>query len=292
MQEALLQAAGSAGAEIRRGVRVRQVEPGREPKVFLEADGDRVAVSARLIVGADGRSSMVRKWGGFRAHGDPPGNRFAGVLVENVPASAESSICMFNPFQSRMVLYFPQTESSGRAYLASRSEEGIRLSGNSQFEPFLQECTRSGLAAGLLDGARQAGPLATFDGADSWVERPYKDGIALVGDAAGTSDPTWGQGLSLTLRDVRELRNALLADENWDAASNAYAVEHDRYYEKVRTANSWFTQIVLEAGPEADALRARVLPQMVEDPSLLPDTHVAGPEMAPPTAEHEARIFG
>lgn len=113
---------------------------------------------------------------------------------------------MMNPFASRMVLYFPQAMNAGRAYLASRSEGGIRLHGSSDFELFLSECRHSGLAAGLLDGARQAGPLATFEGADSWVEHPYQDGIALVGDAAAASDPAWGQGLSLTLRDVRELK--------------------------------------------------------------------------------------
>lgn len=291
MQEALIKAAEAAGAEVRRGVRARQLEPGRELRVLLEGGSGRAAVSARLVVGADGRASMARKWGGFHAYGDHCGNLFSGVLVENVPASAERSICMFNPFQSRMVLYLPQTECSGRAYLASRSEEGMRLGGNSHFELFLQECRRSGLAAGLLDGARQAGPLATFDGGDSWVEHPYKDGIVLIGDAAGTSDPTWGQGLCLTLRDVRVLRDALLADEDWDMACRAYAVEHARYYENVRTTNSWCTQIVLQPGPEADALRARVLPLMASDPDFLPDTQVAGPDFAPPTEEHRARIF-
>lgn len=292
MQEALLQTAESAGAEIWRGVVVRRVERGREPRVRLEGEGGRAAVSARLVVGADGRSSMVRNWGGFRARNDPSGNFFTGVLVENVPASADSAICMINPFQSRTVLYFPQTESAGRAYLASRSEDGVRLSGNSRFGSFLEECARSGLAAGLLDGAQQAGPLATFVGADSYIEHPYSDGVALIGDAAGTSDPTWGQGLSLTLRDVRVLRDALAANDDWDAAGHAYAAEHDRYYHRVRTVNSWFTRIVLQRGAEADALRARVLPRLEADPFFLPDTQVAGPDLAPPTEEHRARIFG
>jgi 2-polyprenyl-6-methoxyphenol hydroxylase-like FAD-dependent oxidoreductase len=292
MQETLLEGARAAGAEVWRGAVVRQVQPGREPKVLLERGGSPDEVSARLVVGADGRSSMVRKWAGFESRHDPPVNLFAGVLVEHVQASAESSICMINPFLSRMVLYFPQKNNAGRAYLAFRSEQGVRLHGTSDFKSFLQECTRSGLAAGILDGSRQAGPLATFEGADSWVEHPYRDGIALLGDAAATSDPTWGQGLSLTLRDVRQLRGALLADENWDAAGHTYASAHDLYYEKVRTTNSWFTQIMLQPGPEADALRARVLPQPESDPFFLPDTMAAGPDLAPPTSEHWARIFG
>jgi 2-polyprenyl-6-methoxyphenol hydroxylase-like FAD-dependent oxidoreductase len=235
---------------------------------------------------------MVRGWGGFESRNDASGNIFAGVLIENVPASAERSVCMLNPSLSRMVLYFPQTPSSGRAYLASRSEDGARLSGNADFESFLQECTDSGLAPGLLDGARQAGPLATFEGGDSWVDHVYSGGIALIGDAAATSDPTWGQGLSLTLRDARVLRDALLTEHDRDAAGHAYAAEHHRYYKNVQTAVSWFTQVFLQPGPEGDALRARVLPQLESDPFFLPDTLFAGPDLAPPTEEHRARIFG
>jgi 2-polyprenyl-6-methoxyphenol hydroxylase-like FAD-dependent oxidoreductase len=292
MQDALLEAAKTAGAEVWRGTRVCGVEPGREPKVLVERGASPAEISARLVVGADGRSSMARKWGGFESRSEPSGNLFAGVLVENVPATAESSVCMINPFLSRMVLYFPQTEASGRAYLAYRSEGSTRRHGNGDFESFLRECAESGLAAGLLDGARQAGALATFEGGDSWVDPACKDGIALVGDAAATSDPTWGQGLSLTLRDARVLRDALLAERDWDAAGHAYAEARRGYHERVRTAVSWFTQVFLQPGPEADTLRDRVLPQLASDPSFLPDTLVAGPDLAPPTEEHRARIFG
>jgi menaquinone-9 beta-reductase len=45
-----------------------------------------------------------------------------------------------------------------------------------------------------------AGPLASFEGADVWVDQPYKNGVALIGDAAAANDPCFGCGLSLTLR--------------------------------------------------------------------------------------------
>lgn len=123
-----------------------------------------------------------------------------------------------------------------------------------------------------------AGPLATFDGADTFTPHPYKDGVALVGDAAASSDPSWGQGLSLTMRDVRVLRDKLLETDDWDAAGHAYAAEHDRYYGTVRTIEDWFTKLFMEVGPEADARRGRAMPRLMEDPTRTPDVLLAGPE--------------
>jgi 2-polyprenyl-6-methoxyphenol hydroxylase-like FAD-dependent oxidoreductase len=52
--------------------------------------------------------------------------------------------------------------------------------------------------ARYFDGAEPRGPLPSFDLTETWVNHPYRDGVALIGDAAGASDPVWGQGLSLT----------------------------------------------------------------------------------------------
>ncbi|MFP3435856.1 FAD-dependent monooxygenase, partial [Paraburkholderia sp. SIMBA_061] len=73
-------------------------------------------------------------------------------------------------------------------------------------------------------------PLAAYPGADCWVKHPYRDGVALIGDAAATSDPSFGCGLALTLRDVRVLRDCLLSNDDWHAAAEDYARQHDAYY--------------------------------------------------------------
>lgn len=83
-----------------------------------------------------------------------------------------------------------------------------------------------------------AGPLARFNGADHWVNHPARDGVVLIGDAAAASDPSWGSGLSLTLRHVRDLRDRILNNDDWGKAAEEYAIEHDRRYEKFRGVSS------------------------------------------------------
>ena len=123
------------------------------------------------------------------------------------------------------------------------------------------------------------------------MEHPYSNGIALIGDAVAASDPTWGQGLSLTLRDVRVLRDALISNEDWDNAGHAYAVEHDRYYGRVHVWEDLLTELFFGTSAEADARRAKALPLIGEDPTRVPDHIFSGPEL-PLDENVRARFFG
>ena len=124
------------------------------------------------------------------------------------------------------------------------------------------------------------------------MEHPYRDGVALIGDAAAQSDQTWGQGIALTLRDARILRDTLLADEDWSAAGNAYAEEHDRQFDALHTVESWFTSLFMEPGPEADARRAKALPPLATDPTRIHDAFFSGPDCAPVDEAARRRFFG
>ena len=65
MQSVVTAAAEKAGATVVRGARVVGVLAEMPPgvRVRLDANGEHV-YRARLVVGADGRSSMARQWGG------------------------------------------------------------------------------------------------------------------------------------------------------------------------------------------------------------------------------------
>ena len=122
----------------------------------------------------------------------------------------------------------------------------------------------AGAPAEWLENGRAIGPLASFDGADSWVDFPHREGIVLIGDAAAASDPSFGSGLSLTLRDVRVLRDHILREQDWHTAAQRYAQEHDRYYASLHRIHTWFRDLWFGVGAEADEMRARALPRIAE----------------------------
>ena len=280
MQEGLLEAAEIAGAHVVRGARVRNVAGGGGPVVNAGSGGTQTQYRARLVVAADGRSSLVRRLEGFHVQQDPDGNLVAGILFEGMQVDENSCHFLPNPSLGLGVLLFPQGDGQVRGYLCYRSSEGYRLSGSQDLPRFIDGCVRSGAPAEFYTEATTAGPLATFDGAASWVPHPYNNGIALIGDAAAANDPTWGQGLSMTVRDVRVLRDQLLRHEDWDASGHAYAEEHDRYRHVVNTVENWMTQVLMVPGEEADVLRTRVLSLWREDHSRNPDTFFNGPDHA------------
>ncbi|MCE2404383.1 MAG: FAD-dependent monooxygenase [Dehalococcoidia bacterium] len=291
MQETMVAWAALAGARVSRGARAVEVKPGASPSVMVDVNGRRTEVRARLVIGADGRSSRVRTWAGFRARRDPDHNLIAGVLYDDMPVDDGAAHFFLNSSIGRSVLLFPQGCGRVRAYVCYPSALAYRLSGDGDLERFVKDSAGTGAPAEQYAQARVSGPLATFDGAPAWVEHPFHDGVALIGDAAAASDPTWGQGLSMALRDARLLRDRLLAEEDWDAAGHAYASDHDGYFSVLHKMEEWNSRMLLGTGPEADALRARALPLWREDRTRRPETFINGPDH-PADETVRRRFFG
>ncbi len=280
MQETLLCAAAEAGAEVRRGAAVVGLAPGSAPAVTLQAAGGSIeTLGARLVIGADGRASRARAWAGFAVNRDPERLVVAGLLLASVQLPSDSVQVVSHAATGQFALFFPLRDGRHRVYFAYRRIGTPRpLSGQRQVPAFLAACVEAGADPAWFADAEAVGPLAAFEGADSWVDHPYRDGVALIGDAAVACDPSWGCGLSLSLRDVRTLRDRLLASDDWDAAGRAYAAEHDRYYAALHRLENWRTALV-EIGPEADARRARVLPRLAAAaPGDAPDLVGLGPD--------------
>jgi len=278
MQEALLDRARESGAEVKRGATVTGVDAGlgRAPTATFEHDGERQTVSASVVVGADGRASQVRGWCGFEPKRNPDLLTIAGVLLQGTEVPDGGVHLLFGPGCATLVA--PLGGGRARTYFVYPGVAGRRgLSGKEKVPEFMQLCQSTGMPDSWFAGAEPIGPLAEFDGADRWVESPAKNGVALIGDAAASSDPSWGCGLSLTLLDVEHLANALCASDDWNTALERYAKEHDEYYSALNRILGWMTELTWSPGPEADERRGRVFPRMIADPRGFPDSIGLGP---------------
>jgi 2-polyprenyl-6-methoxyphenol hydroxylase-like FAD-dependent oxidoreductase len=289
MQETVLGAAAKAGAEVRRGATVKEVRPGKRPSAVVEQDGKVEEVPVRLVVGADGRSSGLRRWGRFEVKQDPPFLMMAGVLLEDLRTPEDTGFVHINPTLSQVAFIFPQGGGRARAYCSYPASASFRLQGEKDVPRFIEESIRAGMPAAVFEGCKAAGPLASFDAADTWVEHPFAGGVALLGDAAASTDPTWGQGLSLTLRGVRLLRDCLLETTDWEAAGHKYACEYGRTYGVIHEVILALGDLYIRSGPEADARRSRALPLIAQDPMRVPDHVTSGPEL--PWSEEIRRVF-
>jgi menaquinone-9 beta-reductase len=291
MQETLLAAAEQAGADVRRGVTVEQIETGKTPAVITNG-GSHERIAARLVVAADGRGSVARKWGGFAVQEQSNPYFMAGVLFTGVKAPADTIYLMFNPIFGMCAVLVPLGDSRFRAYLIYPKANGCRLQGDSMLSQFIGESSKVyPPLADYYSEAKNIGPLASFDTSDSWVDHPYKDGVALVGDAAATTDPTYGQGLSLSLRDARTLRDELSKDSDWAAAANRYADQRRVYFRTCHTVEGWLRTLFLDPCPEASALRAKAMPRIAEDPTRVADHINSGLDL-PLNEQVRARMFG
>ena len=231
-----------------------------------------------LIVGADGRGSVVARAAGFERARDPEALITMGVLVECDGLPDAQIHVHTDPRGGRMVILLSPDRGYQRLYLVYHTDVlPRRLSGAKDFAEAIRQMREIGVPAEHLAGARQHGPLGSFDGAHRWTAGPAREGIVLLGDAAAASDPAWGCGLSRTLRDVRLLRDALCQDDDWQSAASEYARNHDKAFAELRAAERLCAELFLAIGSEADAARARLASAI--DDSDDADINRQGPEM-------------
>jgi len=278
LQEALLEHAVAAGADVRRGARVVGIEPanGENPGVSFEEGGGKHTERARVVVGADGRFSNVRTWGGFEVKRNPEVLTISGTLIEGARLPEDGIHLAMGPGYA--MFGAPLGGGRARTYFIYHVGTGRRsLTSEAKLPAFFAGCRSTAVPDEWLADAKSIGPLAEFDGADRWTESAVKDGIALVGDAAAATDPSWGCGLSQTLVDVEHLSDRLLETDDWKAALDRYAQEHEEYSSALRRILGWMTELVWTPGPEADDRRQRVFARMKEDPREFPDNVGLGP---------------
>jgi 2-polyprenyl-6-methoxyphenol hydroxylase-like FAD-dependent oxidoreductase len=272
-----------------RGIGDLEVTAGRSPTVRYELDGIVEDVACRLVIGADGRQSTVRRSVGVSLDQIESKSTLGGMLVRADWPHDESALGVEG---DRFFLVFPRPNGFVRIYLAR--DPGPTTVGADRAQHLLDAYALECLPGSeRLANAEPAGPCSYYVGSDSWTTSPVPDGVVLAGDAAGWSDPVLGEGLSIALRDARSVADTLLASDDWSPeAFGPYVEERTERMRRLRMIAHVSTELRCTFTPEARLRRAAFGERMFTDPMILNFmlASLAGPETGPAECFTDANV--
>ena len=206
----LVEAARAAGAEVREGFVVEEVvvEGGRVSGIRGRTKGGaRVAESARLTVGADGKHSLVARTAGAATHHErPPLSMACYTYWEGVPVQGGELYAR----PRRAVGAWPTNDGLTMTYVAWPAEEFPAFRADVEGN-VLRSLDLAGDLGQRVRAGRRAERFRASPDLPNAFRRPYGPGWALVGDAGLVMDPITGQGIGDALRDAELLADAVSA---------------------------------------------------------------------------------
>jgi 2-polyprenyl-6-methoxyphenol hydroxylase-like FAD-dependent oxidoreductase len=285
--QALSTAAATVGARVLCDITAANVEFGSAPMVRYQLNRAEHVAKCRLLVGADGRDSAVRRQARIPLHATEPRLMGAGLLIEDPGRWPKDQVAIGT--EGDLVFFvLPQGAERMRLYLLYSIDQRRRFAGPTARQAFLDSFPFACLPESeCIARATPAGPCAAYPMNDTWTDRPVGDGLALIGDAAGYSDPNIAQGLSIAMRDVRILSELLLASEDWSPnALTSYTEERRERMRRLRFCNAVATTLRGDFGREGRERRRRAQRLMQAEPALglWRRAYLAGPESVPASA--------
>ena len=288
--------AEKAGATFLRGVDGIELSPGEPPTLAFRYAGEHSELRPRLVIGADGRNSQVRRLAGIPLLADPPHHLIGGMLVSGVPEWPDDTQVIGNEGRAHYLI-FPQRSAEGeprlRLYLCYDFADKAAFQGPARRENVLATfgALKSVPHAEAIGRSQPLGPFNSFSNEDHWTEDPTAPGIVLIGDAAGHNDPIGGQGLSIALRDVRLVSEVILAGGRDQSAFRDYAPERLERMRRLRIAMRLLSTLRVEFGDAARSRRKVVAHRMIFEKMLSPAmAALLGPEALPAEAFEPATI--
>ena len=213
----------------------------------FEDQGDRQQVElqdgrllgAKLLVGADGKDSLVRGYAGIHAMASDYGQQGLVAVVSTRFPHAETAWQRFLP--SGPLAFLPLTDGRCSIVWSADSDEARRLMelDDAGFCAALGEAFDYRLGEVLDCGERLLFPLRR-----QYAERYVVPRLALVGDASHVVHPLAGQGVNLGLKDVRELSDTLLQARQKQRDIGSLSVL--RRYERARKGDNMATMLVMD----------------------------------------------
>lgn len=250
LQETAFAWAAAQGATMLRPAKAMRFAHNGRPSVTVVQDERADDYRARLVVGADGKTSAARRWTGGESCADPEHHRMGGVLVAGAAIRRDWDNVAWIPGEA--VNWFAAGPEQTRLYLVLTAER-LRQTGVDRSFAAAVSYAAAFMPEGALEDAEQAGPLGFFANADTWASRVAGQDVVLIGDAAGSPDPTQGHGTALLFHDVRRLSEALLGERDWRIAITAFAEQRTRAFAVIQAWDRW-SNVFFDTSEEAARL--------------------------------------
>src|SRR5215470_3122713 len=259
----LVEAAREAGAEIRENFRVTRVTASGGQVTGIRGNArsrPEVTETASLVIGADGKRSLVAGAVGARRYRERPVRSFASYSYwSGAPVSGGElyqrpgrAVAVF-PTNGELTMVYvaaPMTEfASARANLESHYLRTLDLCGN------LGERVRNG---------SRAERLRTTPDQPNTFRCPHGPGWALAGDAGVVMDSITAQGMTNALRDASYLSAAVVAGLGGGGPLAAALQDHQRRRDRAIRGMYDFT-VGLAAFPPAALIQRRFLAAVAAD---------------------------
>jgi 2-polyprenyl-6-methoxyphenol hydroxylase-like FAD-dependent oxidoreductase len=206
----LIDAARAAGAEVREGFSVEELVwvQGRVAGIRGHERGGRPTIeTARLVVGADGKRSMVAAAAAAHRYRQRPTSTLACYTYWSGVPTAGGELYQ-RP--GRAVAAFPTNDDLTMIYVAAPLTEfdTFRTDVEGHYLKTLDMC--GDLGDRVREGER-AERFRTTPDLPNTFRLPYGPGWALVGDAGLVMDPITAQGIGNALREAELLAEAIAA---------------------------------------------------------------------------------
>jgi 2-polyprenyl-6-methoxyphenol hydroxylase-like FAD-dependent oxidoreductase len=210
LDSVLVDAARAAGAEVREGFSVEELvwAQGRVVGIRGRARGGRpVTETARLVVGADGKGSMVAN--AVAAHGyrrRPTSTLACYTYWSGVPTAGGE----LYQRPGRAVAAFPTNDNLTMIYVAAPLADFPAFRTDVEGH-YLKTLDRCGDLGDRVRAGERAERLRTTPDLPNTFRVPYGPGWALVGDAGLVMDPITAQGIGNALRQAEMLAETIKA---------------------------------------------------------------------------------
>ncbi|MER7272929.1 NAD(P)/FAD-dependent oxidoreductase [Dactylosporangium sp. NPDC000244] len=225
----LLDAARSAGAEVREGVTVEGLLRDASGRV-TGVRGDGFEEHARIVIGADGLRSVVAREAGAGTYHDTPSLTacyyayYRGLLPRD---NAE-----IYQLGDRAVVLFPTNDDATCVFVACPSAQFHDFRTDVEAH-YAEAISRVPSVAARVAAAERVGRMHATADVPNFFRTPAGPGWALVGDAGYHKDPVMAAGITDAFVSAQLLADAVhsgLSGGDLDAAVQSYAQERDRRF--------------------------------------------------------------